>query len=88
MVLITGTKYALIPYSMGYQACELTGKTGKNGKPDFKCIGYCTTVEEGLRIIKRDITRQKLSQSDYELSEAIKEIKRINNELLEAVKGV
>lgn len=56
-------------------------KQDKNGKDQYKTVGYYSTLENAIQGCIRDINRSQLATDTYTLEEAIKVIKTNNDKL-------
>lgn len=78
--------------TMGYVVRFNTGKktVDKNGVEStvYTNVKYPSDIPQALKIIKEFMLRDKISKNDYDLSQAIEEIKAINGKVENELKKV
>lgn len=61
----------------------------KTGQPKmrserYSVVGYCSTLADSVQLIIRTEQRQRVSEKDMSLAEALKELQSIKDEIMDA----
>ena len=79
-------KYAIQADSNCYSVSRIM--KNKNGKEYIQPLTYHSTLSEAFESIIRREQREMVESTDLSLNQAIKEFKRIQDELCEILKGI
>lgn len=71
----------------GYVVRLNTGKVDKDGNPIYAKTKYPSTIEDGLKIVRRELLKDYIKENDVTMLELIKEMKRLNEQFDELLKG-
>lgn len=71
----------------GYVVRLNTGEVDKDGNPIYAKTKYPSTIEDGLKIVRRELLKDYIKENDVTMLELIKEMKRLNEKFEELLKG-
>lgn len=71
----------------GYVVRLNSGKVDKEGNCIYTKTKYPSTIQDGLRIVRREMLKDYIKENDVTMLELIKEMKRLNEQFEELLKG-
>ena len=71
----------------GYVVRLNTGKVDKKGNLIYAKTKYPSTIEDGLKIVKRELLKDYIKENDVTMLELIKEMERLNEQFEKLLKG-
>lgn len=71
----------------GYVVRLNTGKVDKKGNSIYAKTKYPSTIEDGLKIVRRELLKDYIKENDVTMFELIKEMERLNKQFEELLKG-
>lgn len=87
MIHLLGNYYAK-PDILEYTLLLDREKKDKAGNQVYTTLGHCGSLQETQQLLQRKLVRERVSEHDMELSEALRLIKDETNKIIEATKEV